>query len=447
MVDYPGYNATGFSEQCKQACQTGRIASYSSFKSAVCGYPKAANASIVDTNDPNAINPPPSAAPKSTSGNPAAMPWQDMSATQTATTSSKPTKPDNNASLPWQDVAVETKPATASNQPKVLQGCEVNTQAADKLLACMTQNLQKEKDRLNQTYKVLSESLSAEKLAQLDATQKTWLDKRNTTCGKLHNQLATPEATKVTACIYQFVNERADELTKLSVRAQTKPSVSYNVDKQANTPATTGSISAAPEKSAPVSNDALKKGKSYAQAREQLLAAGWQPYHTLEADECLDGDTRCQNRPEMEACAGTGEGNCSFLWQRNGRLMAIFTIGEDDPSVSGWEERKLPAKPAASAPPATEAKPAEAPTAANDGANSADEELWYQVNSNPTLTVRAAPDVTSAKLGTLPHLSKVQVLATDVKADLISGRNGHWVKIDYNGQAAYVFDGFLQKLN
>lgn len=126
-----------------------------------------------------------------------------------------------------------------------------------------------------------------------------------------------------------------------------------------------------------------------------MLAAGWQPYHAPDADECLDGDPRCENRPRNgKACAGTGEGNCSFLWQRNGRLMAIFTIGEDDPSVSGWEE--LPAKPATSAPPATEAKLAETPTAANDSANSTDEEWWYQVNSNPTLTVRAAPDVTSA---------------------------------------------------
>ena len=450
MVDYPGYNATGFTEQCKQACQTGRIASYSNFKSAICGYPKTASASIVDASDPNTVNPPP-ATPKPTTsnkpGNNAAMPWQDMSATQTATPSSKPAKPDTNASLPWQDVPIDTKPTAAASQPKVVQGCEVNAQAADQLLACMTQNLQKEKDRLNQTYKVLSDSWPADKVAQLEATQKTWLDKRNATCGKLNNQMDTKTAMKVTACIYQFVNERADELTKLSVRAHTKPSVSYNVDKQPNTPPTTGSISAAPAKPAPVSNDALKKGKSYAQAREQLLAAGWQPYHAPDADECLDGDTRCENRPEMEACAGTGEGNCSFLWQRSGRLMAIFTIGEDDPSVSGWEERKLPAKPATSAPPATDAKPAETPTAANDSANSTDEELWYQVNSNPTLTVRAAPDVTSAKLGTLPHLSKVQVLATDVKADLISGHNGHWVKIDYNGQAAYVFDGFLQKLN
>jgi uncharacterized protein YecT (DUF1311 family) len=447
MVDYPGYNATGFTEQCKQACQTGRIASYSNFKAAVCGYPKAASASVVDTATPvtqsNTVNSKPVEH---------TMPWQDMNAQNNPTPSTKPATPSQNANLPWQDVPVETKPATTPSQPKVLQGCELNAQAAEQLLACMTQNLQKEKDRLNQTYKVLSDSLPAEKVAQLEATQKAWLDKRNATCGKLHNQLATPEATKLTACIYQFVNERADELTKLSVRAHTKPSVSYNVDKTTTAPATTGSISAAA--TTPIANDALKKGKSYAQAREQLLAAGWQPYHAPDADECLDGDSRCANRPEMEACAGTGEGNCSFLWQRNGRLMAIFTIGEDDPSVSGWEERKPPAKPAVSTTKpaaaavtntAVEATPA--PNSENNAANTAEEERWYQVNSNPSLSVRAAPEVTAAKLGTLPYMSKVQAVASDVKADSINGRTGHWVKIDYNGQPAYVFDGFLQKLN
>lgn len=67
-------------------------------------------------------------------------------------------------------------------------------------------------------------------------------------------------------------------------------------------------------------------------------AAGWQPYHAPDADECLDGDPRCENRPEMEACAGTGERAIAASYG-NGRLMAIFTISEDDPSVSGWEER------------------------------------------------------------------------------------------------------------
>lgn len=77
-----------------------------------------------------------------------------------------------------------------------------------------------------------------DKVAQLEATQKTWLDKHNATCGKLNNQMDTKTAMKVATRNYQFVNERADELTKLSVRAHTKPSVSYNVDKQPNTPPT-----------------------------------------------------------------------------------------------------------------------------------------------------------------------------------------------------------------
>ena len=73
----------------------------------------------------------------------------------------------------------------------------------------------------------------------------------------------------------------------------------------------------------------LKKNESYAKVRNKLLKAGWEPFHADDADECQPGDLRCENRPEMQSCAGTGMANCKFLWKRKGKTLAIFTVGED----------------------------------------------------------------------------------------------------------------------
>ncbi|NOT46845.1 MAG: hypothetical protein HOP17_03720 [Acidobacteria bacterium] len=81
----------------------------------------------------------------------------------------------------------------------------------------------------------------------------------------------------------------------------------------------------------------LKKGESYATARVKMLKAGWKPFHSPDADKCMNGDKRCKGRPEMESCAGTGLGNCKFLWKRRGKTVAIFTIGENDAEYSGHE--------------------------------------------------------------------------------------------------------------
>jgi len=72
----------------------------------------------------------------------------------------------------------------------------------------------------------------------------------------------------------------------------------------------------------------IKAGESYSSVRNKMLAAGWQPYHSPEADDC-NNDSRCNGRPEMAACAGTGLANCKFLWQKNGQTIGICTVGED----------------------------------------------------------------------------------------------------------------------
>lgn len=83
----------------------------------------------------------------------------------------------------------------------------------------------------------------------------------------------------------------------------------------------------------------FKKGESYQNVRFKMLKAGWKPYHSPKADECADGDKRCENRPEMEACAGTGFAPCSFLWKRRGKTVSILTIGEDEAGYNGYKFR------------------------------------------------------------------------------------------------------------
>lgn len=80
----------------------------------------------------------------------------------------------------------------------------------------------------------------------------------------------------------------------------------------------------------------FKKGDEYKSVREKLIKAGWTPFKSKEADKCLEGDERCQDFPEMEACAGTGLGNCRYLWKKGSKTLAIFTIG-DSPIYDGQE--------------------------------------------------------------------------------------------------------------
>lgn len=80
----------------------------------------------------------------------------------------------------------------------------------------------------------------------------------------------------------------------------------------------------------------FKKGDAYKSVREKLIKAGWTPFKSKEADKCLEGDERCQDFPEMEACAGTGLGNCRYLWKKGSKTLAIFTVG-DSPVYDGQE--------------------------------------------------------------------------------------------------------------
>ena len=73
----------------------------------------------------------------------------------------------------------------------------------------------------------------------------------------------------------------------------------------------------------------FKTGESYARVRTTMIRAGWKPFHSDDADRpCYDSDPRCEGRPAMESCAGTGLANCRFLWRKGRKSAAICPIGE-----------------------------------------------------------------------------------------------------------------------
>lgn len=71
------------------------------------------------------------------------------------------------------------------------------------------------------------------------------------------------------------------------------------------------------------------QNESYAQVRVVLMRDGWQPVVSKEADQCMEGDTRCEGRPEMQTCSGSGLAMCRFRWQRNEQQLTICTAGEE----------------------------------------------------------------------------------------------------------------------
>ncbi|EIL97930.1 GYF domain-containing protein [Rhodanobacter thiooxydans] len=79
----------------------------------------------------------------------------------------------------------------------------------------------------------------------------------------------------------------------------------------------------------------FQKDEPYGDVRTKLLAAGWQPFHANDADTCESGDPRCEGRPEMESCAGTGLANCKFLWKKQSQVLAICTVGEENAVFDG----------------------------------------------------------------------------------------------------------------
>jgi len=81
-------------------------------------------------------------------------------------------------------------------------------------------------------------------------------------------------------------------------------------------------------------------GQDYGKARAALLRQDWQPVALPDADQCMAGDKRCAGRPEMYVCAGTGLGQCVFVWRRKATVIDVMTEGEDRPVVRYVRPRK-----------------------------------------------------------------------------------------------------------
>lgn len=81
-------------------------------------------------------------------------------------------------------------------------------------------------------------------------------------------------------------------------------------------------------------------GQDYGKARAALLRQDWRPVALPDADKCMAGDRRCAGRPEMYVCAGTGLGQCVFVWRRKGTVIDVVTAGEERPVVRSVRIRK-----------------------------------------------------------------------------------------------------------
>ena len=68
------------------------------------------------------------------------------------------------------------------------------------------------------------------------------------------------------------------------------------------------------------------KGTAYGQARRSLLALGWSPVRLPDADECAKDDKRCEGRPEMSSCSGTGLARCLFIWRKGEASWALRAL-------------------------------------------------------------------------------------------------------------------------
>jgi hypothetical protein len=68
---------------------------------------------------------------------------------------------------------------------------------------------------------------------------------------------------------------------------------------------------------------------------------------------------------------------------------------------------------------------------------------WHESTAEPSLVVRAKPDVGAAKWGNVPVGGKVNVLEQVGNEESIGGNTGHWVKIQWKDKTAYAFDAFL----
>jgi hypothetical protein len=71
-----------------------------------------------------------------------------------------------------------------------------------------------------------------------------------------------------------------------------------------------------------------KAGMVYAEARKRILAAGYRPVPRPTGEFCGYSEP-CQ-LPETEACAGTGDGQCSYVFAKGARRIQVDGVGGEE---------------------------------------------------------------------------------------------------------------------
>jgi hypothetical protein len=85
---------------------------------------------------------------------------------------------------------------------------------------------------------------------------------------------------------------------------------------------------AAPKSLPPAMVGGAKPGMKYGEVRSRLLRAGFKPVPRAKDEFCGYND-QC-SLPETEACAGTGEANCTYRFSKgNHRLQVTGRYGEE----------------------------------------------------------------------------------------------------------------------
>jgi hypothetical protein len=86
----------------------------------------------------------------------------------------------------------------------------------------------------------------------------------------------------------------------------------------------------------PLAGDVPQLKGSYLRARRQLARLGFKPAHRRRApaEMCVDEDCKRMVLVPEAQCSGTGLSYCDAYWiSRNGRVLCVTTIGEDDPAI------------------------------------------------------------------------------------------------------------------
>ena len=78
---------------------------------------------------------------------------------------------------------------------------------------------------------------------------------------------------------------------------------------------------------------ALKRGAPYSSVRETLIKQGFSPVSFPKEEQqqrCWGRTEICEAYPETSGCAGTGRGQCQFVFRGpQGAFVVITTVGEE----------------------------------------------------------------------------------------------------------------------